>query len=308
MGTFRVSIEIGGPAGCHYETVEALVDTGATYTTVPRLLLDRLGVVPHVRDTFVLADGRRVDRDIGRAWVRVNGREELTLVVFGEPDSPSLLGAYTLEGLRLAPDPVGRRLIPVPAYLLGIGCRCGMRSERTVQRSRCNVRGARFEVPSNAECGINGWCEVQCTRSLFIADFGLRNAELPTRAYECTGVRKYGPNAECGMATGAESREERGCSRQAGGRRGLLYGNLSWETISLKSSCEPSTKVTVPLISAAEGGLSSYERAVAATKDVVATTFCRDATYSLTSIALGAQGSRVARAGGEGDPAPLPVR
>ena len=36
----------------------------------------------------------------------------------GSPDTPSLLGAYTLEGLRLAADPVGRRLTPVPAYLL----------------------------------------------------------------------------------------------------------------------------------------------------------------------------------------------
>ena len=118
MGTFRVDIEIGDPAGQRYEKVEALVDTGATYTMVPAPLLERLGVVPHVRDAFVLADGRRVDRDIGRTWVRVDGRLELTLVVFGEPDAPSLLGAYTLEGLRLAADPVGRRLVPVPGLLL----------------------------------------------------------------------------------------------------------------------------------------------------------------------------------------------
>ena len=118
MGTFRVSIEIGDAAGQRYEIVEALVDTGATYTTLPAPLLERLGVVPHVRDTFVLADGRRVDRDIGRAWVRVNGRAELTLVVFGDPGTPALLGAYTLEGLRLAADPVGRRLVPVPGLLL----------------------------------------------------------------------------------------------------------------------------------------------------------------------------------------------
>lgn len=117
MGTFRVSMEIGDPAGQRYETIEALVDTGATYTTVSASLLERLGVVPHVRDTFILADGRRVDRDIGRTWVRVDGRVELTLVVFADPDSPSLLGAYTLEGLRLAADPVGRRLIPVPGLL-----------------------------------------------------------------------------------------------------------------------------------------------------------------------------------------------
>ena len=118
MGTFQVSIEIGDPAGQRYEMVEALVDTGASYTMVPAPLLERLGVTPHVRAPFLLADGRQVDRDIGRAWVRVDGRAELTLVVFGDPGAQSLLGAYTPEGLRLAADPVGRRLIPVPGLLL----------------------------------------------------------------------------------------------------------------------------------------------------------------------------------------------
>ena len=118
MGTFRVDIEIGDPTGQRYEKVEVLVDTGATYTTVPGLLLERLGVVPHVRDTFVLPAGRRVERDIGRTWVRVDGRLELTLVVFGDPAAPWLLGAYTLEGLRLTADPVGSRLVPLPGLLL----------------------------------------------------------------------------------------------------------------------------------------------------------------------------------------------
>lgn len=118
MGTFRVNVEIGDPAGQRYEPVEVLVDTGATYTTVPRTLLERLGVTPHARDVFMLADGRRMERDIGRAWVRIDGRAEMTLVVFGEPEAPALLGAYALEGLRLAADPVGRRLVPVPGLLL----------------------------------------------------------------------------------------------------------------------------------------------------------------------------------------------
>ncbi len=118
MGTFRVSIEVGDPAGQRYETVEALVDTGATYATLPAPLLHALGVVPHARDIFVLADGRRVERDIGRTWIRVDGRTELTLVVFGEPGTQPLLGAYALEGLRLAADPVGRRLTPIPGLRL----------------------------------------------------------------------------------------------------------------------------------------------------------------------------------------------
>lgn len=118
MGTFRVTIEIGDPEGKKWEPVKALVDTGAPYTVVPGSLLARLGVTPHVRDTSLLADGRRIERDIGQTWARVDGRSVVTLVVFGEEGMESLLGAYTLEGVRLLPDPVNRRLIPVPGLLM----------------------------------------------------------------------------------------------------------------------------------------------------------------------------------------------
>jgi hypothetical protein len=98
MGTFHVDVEIGDPEGRRYEPVEAL------------------GVEPHQRAWFRLADGRLVERAIGRAWVRVGERAEPTLVVFAEPGSPALFGAYSLEGLRLAPDPVGRGLVPVTSF------------------------------------------------------------------------------------------------------------------------------------------------------------------------------------------------
>ena len=118
MGIFYVVVEIGDPEGRRYDRIEAMVDTGATYASVPRPLLEALGVVPHERALFELADGRQVERDIGRAWVRVGNRSEITLVVFAEPGSPALLGAYALEGLRLAADPAGHRLVPVPGLLL----------------------------------------------------------------------------------------------------------------------------------------------------------------------------------------------
>src|SRR2546430_935100 len=118
MGTFHVEIEVGDSHGSRYERIDALVDTGATYTSLPRPLLEALGIVPHARERFVLADGRRVEREIGRAWVRIADRSEATLVVFADPRSPVLLGAYALEGLRLSADPVARRLVPVPGLLL----------------------------------------------------------------------------------------------------------------------------------------------------------------------------------------------
>ena len=117
MGTFDVTIDIGDPSGTRFESLEALVDTGATYTVVPAPLLERLGVPRHATDRFVLADGRGVDLDFGHTWVRVGDRTVITLVVFGDPNGRTLLGAYTLEGVRLAPDPVRRRLVPVSALL-----------------------------------------------------------------------------------------------------------------------------------------------------------------------------------------------
>ena len=41
----------------------------------------------------------------------------MTLVVFGEDDGPALLGAYTLEGLALAVDPVEQQLVPTQLIL-----------------------------------------------------------------------------------------------------------------------------------------------------------------------------------------------
>ena len=118
MGTFRVAIELGDPTGTRWVEVEALAGTGATYISAPAHILQDLGVVPHVRASFVLGGGREVQRDIGHAWVRIGDRSAITLVVFAEPGAPVLLGAYTLDGLLLAADPVGRRLVPAPACLL----------------------------------------------------------------------------------------------------------------------------------------------------------------------------------------------
>lgn len=118
VGTFRHPIEIGPLAGDRFETVEALVDTGATYTWVPRGLLERLGIVPQERQPFILADGRRVEYDMAQVRVRLDGRERFTICIFGDEGTEPVLGSLTLEGFGLGVDPVNRRLIPVPGYLL----------------------------------------------------------------------------------------------------------------------------------------------------------------------------------------------
>lgn len=118
MGTFTVPIEIADPQGHHYESVDALVDSGATYTVLPASVLERLGVVPHSARRFVLANGDRVERGFGRTWMRIEGREELSPVVFWDEGAQPLLGAVTLEIFSLGIDPVNGRLMPVDALML----------------------------------------------------------------------------------------------------------------------------------------------------------------------------------------------
>ena len=112
MGTFNYSITVGDTNGGEPQHLEALVDTGAFFTTIPGQTLHELGVRPTERESFLLADGRRVEMDLGEARVGLDGKEVTTIVAFGEEGGPILLGAYTLEGLRLLVDPYNRRLIP----------------------------------------------------------------------------------------------------------------------------------------------------------------------------------------------------
>lgn len=118
MSTFRYPIAIGSPDGTRFEVVEALVDTGSSYTWVERSVLERLGVRPRFRRQFETADGRIIEREMAETVARLNGETLSTLVVFGDEGTTPLLGAHTLEGFGLAPDPVNHRLIPVRGLLM----------------------------------------------------------------------------------------------------------------------------------------------------------------------------------------------
>jgi clan AA aspartic protease len=118
MGTFTVSVEVGDMRGRRFVRVEALVDTGASHSVLPRPVLEGLGVAPVHRVPFRLADERRVEYDVGPALVRLSGLEMPAMGVFGGPDATPLLGATTLELFNLGVDPVGQRLVPVEGLLM----------------------------------------------------------------------------------------------------------------------------------------------------------------------------------------------
>ena len=118
MGTFSVDFEVGDQRGERWEAVRALVDTGASFSVIPADVLGRLGVAPSFEQEFELADGRVSTLPMAVTMGRLELQALPTLVAFGEAGSRGLLGAYTLETFRVAPDPVGRRLMPVRALLL----------------------------------------------------------------------------------------------------------------------------------------------------------------------------------------------
>ena len=118
MGVFKVPIEVGDPAAQTFEPSEATVDTGATNTMLLSNLLRKLGVTSYKKSIFELGDGRQVEFELGRRWVKVAGEQEFTQVIFGTDESEPLLGAITLEEMALALDPVRRRLVPAHKYLL----------------------------------------------------------------------------------------------------------------------------------------------------------------------------------------------
>lgn len=113
MGVFNQTIRLDSMDRQRSLEIEAMVDTGASYTIVPANLLKSLGVSPIDKIGLVLADGRQVEYDMGEAHATINGRSIATIVVFGEDNASALLGAYTLEGLRLAVDPAHGKLIPL---------------------------------------------------------------------------------------------------------------------------------------------------------------------------------------------------
>ena len=105
MATFLVEIQIGNPSAQRWITLEALVDTGASTTSVPGSLLRELGVTPLTQNNFRFAQGEVRAMDIGQTWIRVENAQFITQVIFNEEGTTPLLGALALEGAYMAVDP-----------------------------------------------------------------------------------------------------------------------------------------------------------------------------------------------------------
>ncbi len=118
MGTFFVEIQIANPSAQRWTTLEALVDTGASTTSVPGSILRELGVTPLRQNNFRFAQGEVRTMEIGQTWIRVADAQFITQMIFNEEETTPLLGALALEGAYMAVDQVSQKLIPVEGLLM----------------------------------------------------------------------------------------------------------------------------------------------------------------------------------------------
>ena len=117
MGHTEVKVKIYSPDLSKSEEVELLVDTGSTYSWIPKDRLAKLGIKLKRPWEFKTIDGRVLEREIGEAVMECMGEQATTVVVFAEDSDEKVLGVHALEGLRLEVDPVTKQLRRVRAIL-----------------------------------------------------------------------------------------------------------------------------------------------------------------------------------------------
>ena len=97
--------------------LEFLVDSGANYTLLPEEIWQKLELKSKRTQTFILADGTRIERGISECHIEVLGNEGHTPVILGEAGDDALLGVITLEEFGLVLNPFNRTLQPMRMLL-----------------------------------------------------------------------------------------------------------------------------------------------------------------------------------------------
>src|SRR5437867_13379824 len=118
MGLTHVKARIANPGNPRRTaTLTFIVDSGAIYSIVPEGTLRRLGIKPHSRRTFTLADGSEITRRMGDVTFVIDRERGASPVIFSERGDSTLLGSVSLEALGFMLDPIRRVLRPLPMVI-----------------------------------------------------------------------------------------------------------------------------------------------------------------------------------------------
>ena len=117
MGLTYLTIKVANPViPKKFFQRRFLVDSGAVYSVIERESLEKLGIKPHSKRKFILANGEEIEREIGDAFFVFGKQKASAPVIFGDKGI-FLLGATTLENLGLILNPIDRELRPLPMVI-----------------------------------------------------------------------------------------------------------------------------------------------------------------------------------------------
>jgi len=116
MGIIYIEGRVRGQSGKE-ESVRFLIDSGASYSLLPKAVWEAIELEPKRKVSFVLADGTTIDRWVSEAFLILPQGEAHTPVILGEEDDEALLGVITLEILGLVLNPFNRTLQPMTMLL-----------------------------------------------------------------------------------------------------------------------------------------------------------------------------------------------
>ncbi|MBI5701703.1 aspartyl protease family protein [Candidatus Saganbacteria bacterium] len=116
MGITFIEGKVKGPDGIE-KNVRFLVDSGATYSLLPKVDWQEINLTPKREVTFSLADGSKIMRKVSECYFELPQGEGHAPVILGENGDEALLGAVTLEVLGLVLDPFKRTLQPMHMLL-----------------------------------------------------------------------------------------------------------------------------------------------------------------------------------------------
>jgi len=119
MGHVRVKIRIANPSRRQEADAvdDALVDNGATFTTIPRAIAEQLGLEVLGQQMTRTATGDvRIDRSF--AYQEIAGHDAVLPIWISDTHPGVLVGVFTLEGMALAVDPKSGRVVDSELLLL----------------------------------------------------------------------------------------------------------------------------------------------------------------------------------------------
>jgi aspartyl protease family protein len=119
MGHVNVKLKLANPVSPSATQIEmsALVDTGATFTTIPRHVAEKLGLrITGKRTVRTATKLETLEQSF--ASVEINSNLTVTPILVSDTLDKILVGVITLEALGLAVDPTTGQLKEAETYLL----------------------------------------------------------------------------------------------------------------------------------------------------------------------------------------------